>query len=360
MNTLPSSLLAKLPPSNTLSLCHFAALEKAHSLPFPPDSPVLLYGPWSAPQQETLPRLLALVYPAAHPLTWYPAAQTFPLENWQNPPDDEEQQALYLPALETGHSLESFQEIIAHLRAPEDGCPWDKKQTHHSLRKYLLEETYEALDALDASDTEKIREELGDLLLQIVLHAQIGVETGEFTLAQILKTVHDKIVYRHPHVFGQTQVDGVEQVLTNWETLKQAERAQKGEEQKGMLDGLPLALPSLTLAQELQDRAARVGFDWPDIGGVMEKALEEWQEVQRAETSENVREEIGDLLFVLVNFARWKKVDAETALREANQKFRRRFSHMEQAARSQRRELKSLTLAEWDELWERAKHALRE
>lgn len=353
MQPFPTSLLAHLPHSGQLSLCPFSALEEAHALPFPPDVPVLLYGPWSPLMEENLPRLLALVYPASHPLTWIPAAQTFPLGNWQNPPGVEEP-GLYLPALESGYSLERFQEIIAHLRAP-DGCPWDKKQTHQSLRKHLLEETYEALEALDANDPAKMREEFGDLLLQIVLHAQIGVEASEFTLAQILKNIHDKIIRRHPHVFGEVEVSGEEQVLANWEALKQAERAEKGEEHKGMLDGLPLALPSLTLAQELQDRAARVGFDWPDIDGVKAKFLEEWQEVQTASNPVHLQEEIGDLLFMLVNLARWQKIDAETALREANQKFRRRFAHMEQAARASGRKLKSFSLAEWDALWEQAK-----
>jgi tetrapyrrole methylase family protein/MazG family protein len=251
--------------------------------------------------------------------------------------------------------LESFQEVVARLRAP-DGCPWDREQTHLSLRKYLLEETYEALQALDAQDPEALREELGDLMLQIVLHAQIAAEDGEFTLADILRGINQKIVRRHPHVFGEVKVTGVEGVLVNWQKLKDQERVENGvNAAKGMLDGVPAILPALSQAQELQDRAARVGFDWSDIDPVIAKVFEELEEVRVAATAEDRWAELGDLLFAVVNLVRWHKVDAESALRGTNSKFRRRFAYIEEQARAAGRSLSDMTLAEMDVWWEEAK-----
>jgi tetrapyrrole methylase family protein/MazG family protein len=253
-----------------------------------------------------------------------------------------------------GTSFEAFQEIVAHLRAP-DGCPWDREQTHQSLRTHLLEETYEALEALDAGDVAGMQEEFGDLLLQIVLHAQIANEDGEFSINSLIKSIYDKIVRRHPHVFGEVQLDGVKGVLQNWEKLKEAERKDNGKKKKGLLDGVPQALPALTQAQEYQDRAARVGFDWPVVDGVLDKVAEEIQEIKSATNETELAEEIGDLFFVLVNLARWKKIDAESALRETNLKFKRRFAFVEQGAKEQGRSLSDMTLEEMDALWEQAK-----
>lgn len=351
LNTLPEQARQRL------NLISIETLNAAHMPPFSPENATLLLGQWNSALEEQARRLLLPVYPANHPLMWIlpkSPSRAFPLQNWQSAsrPDC----ALYIAPLPDGYAFESFQEIIAHLRAP-DGCPWDREQTHSTLRKHLLEESYEALDALDAGDPAKMREEFGDLLLQIVLNAQIAFENDEFTMSDILKGVYDKIIRRHPHVFAEVQVSGVNQVLANWEALKAEERSQKGESQKGMLDGLPAALPALALAQELQDRAARVGFDWPNEDGVRQKILEEMEEVRAAQTPSQVQEEIGDLFFALVNLARWRGLDAESALREANQKFRRRFAWMEQAARQQNRPLKALSLTEWDDLWNQAKAA---
>jgi tetrapyrrole methylase family protein/MazG family protein len=263
--------------------------------------------------------------------------------------------SLYLPPLDTGMAFEDFHEIVAHLRAP-NGCPWDREQTHLSLRRHLLEEAYEALDALDREDRPAMTEEFGDLLLQIVLHAQIANETGEFRMADILRGIHDKIVRRHPHVFGTTQVEGVGGVLANWEKLKAAERETNGgEDFKGLLDGVPASLPALSQAQEVQERAARVGFDWPDIGGVLEKVIEEVGEVREAPDEPALTGELGDLFFAIVNLARWKNVDAESALRLTNARFRRRFAYIEEQARLQGKILQDMTLAEMDVLWEAAK-----
>ena len=262
--------------------------------------------------------------------------------------------SLYVPSLGEGTSFELFQEIVAHLRAP-NGCPWDKEQTHDSLRKHLLEELYEAIAALDSGNIDSMREEFGDLLLQIMLHSQIASEEGEFTANDVVKGIYDKIIRRHPHVFGDAKVSGVDGVLTNWEKLKDKERKTKGEKEKGMLDGVPLALPALSQAEEYQDRAARVGFDWPVIDGVLDKLAEEIQEVKQAETDFELADEIGDLFFVLVNFARWKKVDAESALRGTSIKFKKRFGYIEQTAKKQGRNLSDMKLEEMDALWDEAK-----
>jgi tetrapyrrole methylase family protein/MazG family protein len=218
-----------------------------------------------------------------------------------------------------------------------------------------LEESYEALEAIDAGDTEGMQEEFGDLLLQIVLHAQIANEEGDFTINNLIKSIYDKIVRRHPHVFGNMALDGVKGVLQNWEKLKEAERKDNHKKEKGILDGVPKSLPALTQAQEYQDRAARVGFDWPVVDGVLEKIVEEIQEIKAATNEEELAEEIGDLFFVLVNLARWKKIDAESALRETNMKFRKRFAYVEQSAKKQGRELSSMSLDEMDVFWDEAK-----
>jgi len=189
---------------------------------------------------------------------------------------------LYIQTNRSGNSYEDFENIIARLRAPH-GCPWDREQTHASLRTHLLEESYEVLDALDRNDPEDLKEELGDLLLQIVLHSQIATEAREFRMVDVLQGIHSKIVRRHPHVFGEVNVTEVDGVLKNWEKLKETERKVNGEESsKGILDGVPLSLPGLTRAQEIQDRAARVGFDWKSISPVIEKMQEEMHEVEQA------------------------------------------------------------------------------
>jgi tetrapyrrole methylase family protein/MazG family protein len=262
--------------------------------------------------------------------------------------------SLYVPALGEGTSFEAFAEVIAHLRAP-DGCPWDKEQTHETLRKHLLEESYEAIAAIDSGDFSAMREEFGDMLLQVVLQAQIANDEGQFNVNQVIHGIHSKIVRRHPHVFGDVQLEGVDGVLANWEKLKEKERKDSGQHAKGLLDGVPLSLPALSQAQEYQDRAARVGFDWNDIDGVLDKVREEIEEIKRAETDFELAAEIGDLFFVLVNLARWKKVDAESALRGTNVKFKKRFGYVEQGARKQGRSLSELTLDEMEVLWQDAK-----
>jgi tetrapyrrole methylase family protein/MazG family protein len=259
-----------------------------------------------------------------------------------------------MPPLGPDTSFEAFQEVIAHLRAP-DGCPWDREQTHQTLRPHLLEEAYEVMSTLDSNDPGAMCEEFGDLLLQIVLHAQIASEYGEFTMSDMLRGIHTKIVNRHPHVFGDLELKEIDGVLQNWERLKSAERTANGMEEVGLLDGVAKALPALVQAEEFQKRAARVGFDWQKIQGVIDKVDEEMNEVSLALDGEARAAEIGDLLFAVVNLARWYDVDAESALREANARFRERFGRIEQAALAQDRSVSDLALDEMEALWQSAK-----
>jgi len=247
-------------------------------------------------------------------------------------------------------------EVMARLRAA-DGCPWDREQTHETLRPYLLEETYEALEALDQKDWEEFRRELGDVLLQIVFHAQIAAEAGRFTMADVCQAIVDKLIHRHPHVFGDVEVDGADQVLRNWEQLKRAEKDDQ-ERPPSALDGIPAALPALLRAQRVQSRAARVGFDWERIDGPLDKVEEEFAELRQAwrtGDSRAVEDEFGDLLFALVNVARFLDVSPEDALRRAVAKFERRFRAVEAAFREQGRELADASLAQMDAAWDRVK-----
>ncbi len=221
------------------------------------------------------------------------------------------QSTLFLPQLDQVSALESFQETVAHLRAPE-GCPWDQEQTHESLRMHMLEECYEALHAIDTGDPEALKEELGDLTLQIVLQTQIATESGDFRMADVLAGINEKIVRRHPHVFEQLELDGIPEVLHNWEALK-AEEREVGGNDKVILDGVPIVLPALSQANELQGRAKRVGFDWREVSDVLAKVNEELSELLTADSGSAQEAELGDLLFAIVNYARWIGVDPESA-----------------------------------------------
>jgi len=240
--------------------------------------------------------------------------------------------------------------IIAELRGP-DGCPWDKKQTHSSLKEYLLEETYEVLDALDEGDRQKLCGELGDLLLQIVLHAQIASEAGEFDIEKVMKGIGDKLVRRHPHVFGDVQVSSAEEVTYNWEQIKKTERHAEA----SMLDSVPRQMPALAYSQEIQRRAAQIGFDWENIDGVIDKLVEEVKEYKETANQAEREEEFGDLFFTLVNIARRVGVEPEVSLRQANRKFYRRFSAMERLCRERGLELGKLPFDQQNQLWDEAK-----
>jgi tetrapyrrole methylase family protein/MazG family protein len=248
--------------------------------------------------------------------------------------------------------FDSLVEIVAYLRSPQ-GCPWDRKQTHASLREHLLEETYEVLEALDEANLEKLRSELGDLLMQIIFHAQLGKEAGEFGIEDVIEGINRKLISRHPHVFGSRQVKDAEEVLVHWEELKKKERQEKG----SMLDGVPKAMPALAYSQSVQDRVARVGFDWPSDEGVLDKLVEEITEFKQSETKLKRDEEFGDILFTLANYARRQGIELESSLREANQKFYRRFSYMEELCRRRGLDLARMTLEEQNRLWNEAKQA---
>ena len=246
--------------------------------------------------------------------------------------------------------FESLVEIIARLRAP-DGCPWDREQTHATLRQYLLEETYEALAALDEADAAKLCQELGDLLLQIVLQAQIAHEAGEFDIGAVINGITTKLIYRHPHVFGDVKVKSAGEVAHNWEALKQRERGKDA----SILSSVPAQMPALAYSQDVQRRVAEVGFDWKDVDGVIDKLVEEVREFRQAEAGQRRAEEFGDLLFTLVNVARREGIDSETALREANERFVRRFQFMEDVCRQRGLAFAKLSFDEQNQLWEEAK-----
>ncbi len=341
------------------------ALELAgrHHPPFQPDAPALVAQLYSPPIAGDVKLTLMNQYPDEHSVALIHSAGTpeervewLPLYELDRSADIAHLTALYVPALPQASAFESLQETIAHLRAPE-GCPWDREQTHQTLRANLLEETYEVLEAIDADDANAMREEFGDLLLQVVLQSQIGLEAGEFTLAEVIAGIQAKLIRRHPHVFGDVKVRGVGDVLDNWEKLKAAERGQAAKPDKGTLGTVPRGLPALLQAVTYQRRAGRVGFDWPDIAGVKAKLHEEIGEVEASPAGEARETEVGDLLFAAVNWARWLEVEPETALRRANEKFARRFAHMESAAREQGRPMSELSLSDLDALWEAAKHA---
>ena len=244
----------------------------------------------------------------------------------------------------------TLRDIIARLRAP-DGCPWDREQTHASIKRYLLEEAYEVLEALDEENSDKLCEELGDLLLQIMLHARIASEAGAFDIEDVIRGIAEKLVRRHPHVFGKSTAVSAEEVAMEWEALKQYER-DPGE---SLLSGVPKEMPALSYSHSIQRRAAGIGFDWREAGGVLEKLAEEVGELEQAGTQQQRVHEFGDILFSLVNTARWQGVDLEEALRLANERFCRRFRYMEDSCRRKGILLRDLSFDDKNKLWDEAK-----
>ena len=251
--------------------------------------------------------------------------------------------------------FEELVEIMAKLRS-DGGCPWDREQTHQTLRPFLIEEAYEVLDALDNGGDVDFRDELGDLLLQVVFHAQIAAEERRFDVHDVARAINEKLVRRHPHVFGDTRADTANEVLTNWEKIKREEKG--SENRKSVLDGLPAGMPALLRAYRIQEKVARVNFDWDDVKEVLEKVGEEIDEVRRAlEKGDRakIEEEIGDLLFSLVNLSRHLNVPPEDALRRSNDKFIRRFRYIEAALELKGDSLERATFGELDALWDEAK-----
>lgn len=271
----------------------------------------------------------------------------------------------------TGGKFEKLVAIIARLRGP-GGCPWDKEQDFNSLKPMLVEETYEVLEAIDNRDFEGLSEELGDLLLHIVFNAHLAREAGHFDVNTVLDGIAEKLIRRHPHVFGNEQAGTAEEVLKNWEVIKAQEKAQKLKdrtpEQRSLLEGIPSKLPALHEAHKIASRAAGVGFDWPDVEGIFEKLQEEVLELKEviAEGNDETRpdlkttrleDELGDLMFVVVNIARFLKIDSESALKRANRKFKKRFQFMEGELAGEGKGLEAATLQEMEALWQKAKSA---
>lgn len=259
-----------------------------------------------------------------------------------------------------GVLFDTLLDVMARLRG-EQGCPWDREQTRTSLKPYLIEEAYEALEALDGSQRDAILEELGDLLFQVVFHAQIAREEGEFNMADLLQRLVDKMVRRHPHVFGEGKVSTAREAYSQWERLKHEEASREGV-RRSVLDGLPRNLPALLRAQRMQEKAARAGFDWKDAQGAWTKVKEEIREVEESLTRDNrpkLQEELGDLLFAIVNVARSSGLDAEGCLRRSAEKFRRRFMLMEDERASLGKTLENASLEEWDVFWEAVKERER-
>ena len=251
-----------------------------------------------------------------------------------------------------GHGFDEFVEVIAALRAP-DGCPWDREQTHRSIAKNMVEEAYEAVHAIETNDVAELRDELGDVLLQVVLHSQIAADEAEFTIDDVIAAITAKIVRRHPHIFGDAEAGTATEVLHTWDTIKAGERAEKSQ---GLLDTVPHALPALMAAQQISRKAVSAGFEWETLDDVWAKVHEEIDELKATEPgSPEAADEIGDVLFTVVNLARKQGIDAETALRATCDKFRSRWSAMEDAAAGQGRNVSELSLAQQEALWQDAK-----
>lgn len=325
-----------------------------------PQTPLLLCQLYSRKVASHVKLGLLELYPSEHQVALVQAAgvegreqtTTLPLYELDRHEVDH-LTCVYVPPLEPEQDLSSFETlraIVSRLRGPT-GCPWDREQTRESLKPYLVEESYEVLDAIDSGDPGKLAEELGDLLLQVVLHAQLASERDEFAMDEVIKGISAKLIRRHPHVFGHWTVSGSAEVVRNWEQIK---RAEKGE-RRSAISGVPKHLPALAFAQVVQRRAARAGFDWPEPAGVLEKVREEIGELSASRNGEERKAELGDLLFALVNLARWLNVDAEEALRQANQRFLKRFHRMEERAAEKGQDFSKLGPEEQDRLWEEAK-----
>jgi len=349
----------KLDPLHGLQMTDATILAMRHYPEFNPDLPLLVSQLYSRDLAADVKLVLMMVYPDDHAITLVRAAATedeslsvIPLYQLDRHEEIDHLTSLYVPPLPEPGSLAAFQEVVAHLRAP-GGCPWDREQTHRSLRPFLLEEAYEVLQALDCEDLSSLKEELGDLLLQILLHTQIAIEQEEFKMADVVARIVAKLKGRHPHVFGEVRVSNAQEVVINWERIKSEEK--NHEQAAGILAGVPDSMPALARAQALQRRAARVGFDWPDVDSVWAKVEEEWKELREVAAGEALEKELGDILFSLVNLASWLHVDAECALREATERFEKRCRDMERECAARGQQLTDLERSGLDELWGRAK-----
>lgn len=335
----------------------------ATSFRFDPQRPALVHQIYDRDTVTALKLQLLEVLPAEHRTTVLSALST-PAEATRELALNELDHrpfgyldTLYIPAIPALNDLRRMDgliHVVATLHAP-GGCPWDREQTHLSLRPHLLEESYEALEAIDRDDAVALSEELGDVLLQVLMHAEVAARNETFVLADVVEHIAKKLIRRHPHVFGEGTASTADEVYQNWEQLKKAEKPRDS-----ILDGVPQSLPALAASQSIQGRARRVGFDWPDIEGPLEKLREEIGEFARATGATDRADEFGDILFVLVNIADHLGLDAEQALRGANAKFRRRFGDVEKLANARDLDLRDLDLAALDALWDEAKASERQ
>lgn len=335
--------------------------------PINPDQPALIAQVYNQAVASDTKLTLMNQYPDDYPVVLLHSAGTadeiiehLPLYELDRSQHISHLTTLYVPPMPHLSSFQSLLNVMAHLRSPE-GCPWDIKQTHQSLRAHFIEEAYEVIEALDTEDMEALSEELGDILLHVAFQSQIAVDEGEFFVADVVRHIIEKMVRRHPHIFGDVVVEDADHVVRNWEQIKQQEQAQKGENgrkaRESRLDGIPSSVPALIYAYRVQEKAAQFGFDWPEVEPVIGKVEEEIREIREADTPDNRAKEIGDLLFAVVNWARWMKIDAEAALRATNERFKRRFAYIETAAKENGKTIESMSLQEMDNLWDEAKRS---
>jgi tetrapyrrole methylase family protein / MazG family protein len=358
----PTLAAARVDALDGLQIFDAIDLAGYHYPPLNPDCSLLLGQVYSRLIAGDLKLSLMAIYPHDHPTHLIHAAgaagqlvELLPLYAIDRSEHIDHLTSLYLPPLPRASGLSSLAETVAVLRSPE-GCPWDREQTPQSLRAGLLEEAIEVLTALDEADPEALCEELGDLLLHVVMQAQMAAEVEEFKLTDVVAGIETKLKRRHPHVWGDWQVSGTGEVLRNWDQIKQAE---KGEERPfSLLDNVPALLPALAQSQKIQNKVGEIGFDWPNLAGVWQKLAEEIAELQAATTSEERAGELGDILFVLVNLARWLGVDAESSLRQTNLRFTRRFQLVEQLAAERGLDLSQLDLDQLELFWDEAKAKL--
>lgn len=327
-----------------------------------PTIPLLISGVWNNSLASATKLFLLSMYPPSWQVKLVRASlgegvREVELENLDRGISVDHLTTLYVPPLQPdtpGSSFYQLTYITARLRGP-GGCPWDREQTHDSIKRNMLEEAYEAVEALDENDITAFEEELGDVLLQVSLQSEIGYSDSDFDIADVIQGITAKLVRRHPHVFGDVKADSAAQVLANWQEIKQGERADKGSESPSVLDGVPAALPALARAQSMSNRAAKTGFDWGDSAEVREKISEELAELDVATSLDEKMEELGDVLFVLVNWARFHGLEAEEAMRKATLKFERRFRALETLARENNKEIKQHSAEELDRIWNRVK-----
>lgn len=367
----PSSLTT-FDPFNGLQLCDAIDLANGHHPPLSPDCPALIAQVYSRAIASDLKLTLMNQYPPLHEVLVVRGGETTSkhissgvhrpsspvlrrlLHELDHQDDFDHLTTLYVPAMPRISSLEGLQETMAHLRAPE-GCPWDREQTHQSLRNTLLEETYEVLTAIDEDDMGALKEELGDLLFNVLFQVQMATEAEQFRMVDVIGEVDAKLKRRHPHVFGDLKTNDHKQISANWDAIKKHEHKIKGQERKSALDGIAPALPALAQAQKMSHRAAKTGFEWANPQQLLAKVQEELAEVLAAKNNTERQEELGDLFFTLVDWADAHGIDAETAAREANLKFARRFRALEQIVRRRKLDLQQLPIEKLLTLWQLAK-----